>query len=44
MTVARCRPQSVLFACGQNSIRSPMAMALLRHLLWQDASMPARPA
>ena len=26
------RPQSVLFACGQNSIRSPMAMALLRHL------------
>lgn len=26
------KPQSVLFACGQNSIRSPMAMALLRHL------------
>lgn len=26
------RPQSVLFACGMNSIRSPMAMALFRHL------------
>jgi protein-tyrosine-phosphatase len=26
------RPQSVLFACAQNSIRSPMAMALFRHL------------
>jgi protein-tyrosine-phosphatase len=26
------RPQSVLFACGLNSIRSPMAMALFRHL------------
>ena len=26
------KPQSVLFACGQNSIRSPMAMTLLRHL------------
>lgn len=26
------RPHSVLFACGQNSIRSPMAMALFRHL------------
>lgn len=24
------RPQAVLFACGLNSIRSPMAMALLR--------------
>ena len=26
------RPQSVLFACGHNSIRSPIAMALFRHL------------
>jgi protein-tyrosine-phosphatase len=26
------RPQSVLFACGMNSIRSPIAMALFRHL------------
>ncbi len=26
------RPQSVLFACGLNSIRSPMAAALLRQL------------
>ncbi|HWV42557.1 arsenate reductase ArsC [Pseudorhodoplanes sp.] len=26
------RPQSVLFACGLNSIRSPMAMALFRQL------------
>jgi protein-tyrosine-phosphatase len=32
MTSPPARPQSVLFACGQNSIRSPMAMALLRHL------------
>jgi protein-tyrosine-phosphatase len=30
--MAAARPQSVLFACGQNSIRSPMAMALFRHL------------
>src|ERR1700759_5008632 len=26
------RPQSVLFACGLNSVRSPMAAALFRHL------------
>lgn len=26
------RPQAVLFACGQNAIRSPMAAALLRHV------------
>lgn len=32
MNSPAARPQSVLFACGQNSIRSPMAMALLRHL------------
>jgi protein-tyrosine-phosphatase len=29
---AVARPQSVLFACGLNAIRSPMAMALARHL------------
>jgi len=27
------RPQAVLFACGQNSVRSPMAAALLRRRL-----------
>ncbi len=26
------RPQAVLFACGLNSIRSPMAMGLFRHM------------
>ena len=26
------RPQAVLFACGQNSVRSPMAAALFKHL------------
>src|ERR1700742_4729254 len=26
------RPQAVLFACGLNSVRSPMALALFRHL------------
>jgi protein-tyrosine-phosphatase len=26
------RPQSVLFACGLNAVRSPMAAALFRHL------------
>src|SRR5215212_573834 len=25
------RPQAVLFACGMNSVRSPMAAALFRH-------------
>jgi len=28
----RERPSSVLFACGMNAIRSPMAAALMRHL------------
>ena len=28
----RSRPQAVLFACGLNSVRSPMAAALFRHL------------
>ena len=27
------RPQAVLFACGQNAVRSPMAAALLKHML-----------
>lgn len=31
MRMAGRRPQSVLFACGLNSIRSPMAEALFRH-------------
>lgn len=32
-TPSRARsPQSVLFACGLNSIRSPMAESLLRHM------------
>src|SRR5260370_41504499 len=26
------RPQGVLFACGMNGVRSPMAAALFRHL------------
>ncbi len=30
--VSRERPQAVLFACGQNAVRSPMAAALARHL------------
>jgi protein-tyrosine-phosphatase len=28
---ARARPQAVLFACGLNSVRSPMAAGLFRH-------------
>jgi protein-tyrosine-phosphatase len=28
----RARPRAVLFACGQNSVRSPMAAALLRQM------------
>jgi protein-tyrosine-phosphatase len=31
------RPQAVLFACGLNSVRSPMAAALFRHLLGRAA-------
>ena len=27
------RPQAVLFACGLNSVRSPMAAALLKQML-----------
>jgi protein-tyrosine-phosphatase len=29
---AACAPQAVLFACGLNAVRSPMAAALLRRL------------
>src|SRR3712207_197164 len=29
-------PQSVLFACGQNVIRSPMAMALFRQMFGKN--------
>ena len=28
----RARPQAVLFACGLNSVRSPIAAALLKHM------------
>lgn len=40
------RPQSVLFACTQNAIRSPMAEALARHFFGRDiyiASAGVRP-
>lgn len=30
-------PQAVLFACGLNSVRSPMALALFRYLVGQKA-------
>jgi protein-tyrosine-phosphatase len=30
--VAAVAPKSVLFICGQNSVRSPMAAAIMRHL------------
>jgi protein-tyrosine-phosphatase len=32
MAERRSRPQSVLFACGMNAVRSPMAAALAQHL------------
>jgi protein-tyrosine-phosphatase len=32
MTARAGRPQAVLFACGMNAVRSPMAAALFRHL------------
>jgi|ERR1700678_747601 protein-tyrosine-phosphatase len=31
------RPQAVLFACGLNSVRSPMAAALFRHMFGRAA-------
>jgi protein-tyrosine-phosphatase len=43
---APARPQSVLFACTQNAIRSPMAEALARHFFGRDiyfASAGVRP-
>jgi protein-tyrosine-phosphatase len=33
----RSRPQAVLFACGMNAVRSPMAAALFRKLMGQTA-------
>src|SRR5579872_5253681 len=33
----RSRPQAVLFACGLNAVRSPMAAALFRHMLGRTA-------
>ena len=35
--IARKRPQSVLFACTFNAIRSPMAEALARHAFGREA-------
>src|SRR6478735_8528911 len=36
MAAARARdPQAVLFACGQNSVRSPMAASLLQQMFPQ---------
>jgi protein-tyrosine-phosphatase len=35
--VAGGRPQAVLFACGLNSVRSPMAAALFQHLFGHSA-------
>ena len=33
MAIAPRKPQAVLFACGLNSVRSPMAASLFRHLV-----------
>jgi protein-tyrosine-phosphatase len=33
----RARPQAVLFACGRNSVRSPMAAALFKQLFGRTA-------
>ena len=33
----RARPQAVLFACGLNAVRSPMAAALFRHMFGREA-------
>ena len=33
----RARPQAVLFACGLNAVRSPMAAALFRHMFGRQA-------
>jgi protein-tyrosine-phosphatase len=34
--LAKPRPQAVLFACGWNAVRSPMAAGLLRHMFGQS--------
>ncbi len=42
----RIRPQSLLFACSENAVRSPMAEALARHLFGRSlhlASVGVRP-
>src|SRR5260370_10590261 len=33
----RMRPQAVLFACGFNSVRSPMAAGLFRHMFGRSS-------
>ena len=33
MTEPQSKPRAVLFACGMNSVRSPMAAALLKQML-----------
>jgi protein-tyrosine-phosphatase len=35
-TEADRKPQSLLFACSQNAIRSPMAAAIARHLIGRE--------
>jgi protein-tyrosine-phosphatase len=37
MAPPRTRPQAVLFACGLNSLRSPMAAALFRQLMGRSS-------
>jgi protein-tyrosine-phosphatase len=37
MAPPRTRPQAVLFACGLNSVRSPMAAALFRQLMGRSS-------
>ena len=34
-------PQAVLFACGLNSVRSPMAESLLQHMFPKALYVPA---
>jgi len=36
MSVLQRRPQSLLFACSQNAIRSPMAAGIAQHLIGRD--------
>ena len=37
MAAGESRPQAVLFACGLNAVRSPIAAALFKHLLGSAA-------